>query len=94
MTERQQVTRRLVYRGTVQGVGFRMTARRVAGRFPVTGIVRNLADGTVELVARGSSVEIERFLGALAETMAGYITEAAETEPGPEEIPARFEIRA
>ena len=45
--------RRVVYTGRVHGVGFRFTARRIAGKVPVTGYVRNLPDGRVELLAEG-----------------------------------------
>ena len=41
----------IFFSGTVQGVGFRFTAERLARRFPVTGFVRNLEDGRVEVVA-------------------------------------------
>ncbi len=61
------------YSGMVQGVGFRFTAERLARRFAVTGYVRNLRDGGVELVAEGEPAEIARFLHALAEEMADYI---------------------
>ena len=46
-------TERMIFTGRVQGVGFRYTAQSIARRHPVTGYVRNLPDGTVELVARG-----------------------------------------
>ena len=42
------------YSGNVQGVGFRYTAKTVSTGFEVTGSVRNLADGQVELIAEGS----------------------------------------
>ena len=64
---------RVIYRGTVQGVGFRFTTRRLAGRFPVAGYVRNLPEGTVELVAEGERPEVEAFLGSVLEAMGGYI---------------------
>jgi len=67
------IRRTLIYRGTVQGVGFRWTAVRAAGGFDVTGYVRNLADGQVELVAEGEAGEISAFCAALEEHMAGYI---------------------
>jgi len=50
------------FHGRVQGVGFRYTTLRLAGRFRVTGSVRNLPAGTVELVAQGESDELSRFL--------------------------------
>ncbi len=69
--------RRIVtYTGTVQGVGFRYTACRVASGFEVTGTVRNLPDGSVELVAQGDHEEIDRFCGAVAEAMGGLIRDA------------------
>jgi acylphosphatase len=43
--------RRVLYTGHVQGVGFRFTVRELAQRFAVTGFVRNLSNGKVELVA-------------------------------------------
>ena len=47
-------TRRHCYfSGRVQGVGFRYTSRNIAINYDVTGFVRNLPDGRVELVAEG-----------------------------------------
>ena len=71
------------YAGTVQGVGFRYTTQRVAGRYDVTGHVRNLPDGRGEIVAEGRRPELERFLAAVQEAMAGCIAgrEVAES-PG------------
>ena len=56
---------RALYTGRVQGVGFRDTAQRLAGRFAVSGFVRNLDDGRVELVAEGEPVEVNAFLDAI-----------------------------
>ena len=39
----------VLYAGRVQGVGFRYAVRRLASGFEVTGAVRNLPDGRVEL---------------------------------------------
>lgn len=63
------------YTGTVQGVGFRFTARGLAQRFVVTGYVRNLPDGTVEVVACGEESEVEAYFGALGNRMADYISD-------------------
>ncbi len=71
------------YSGTVQGVGFRYTTQRQADRFEVTGYVRNLPDGRVEVVAEGRRAEIENFLAAVQDATAGYVTDRKVTEsPG------------
>jgi acylphosphatase len=51
----------LFYSGHVQGVGFRYAVRQVAEGFEVTGTVRNLDDGRVELMAEGTESELEAF---------------------------------
>ena len=55
----------VIYTGRVQGVGFRYTTKSVATGFEVTGIVRNLPDGRVELVAEGAKEELETFQQAI-----------------------------
>ena len=56
------------YAGRVQGVGFRYSVRKVANEFEVTGSVRNLADGRVELVAEGSQDELDAFRHGIRES--------------------------
>ena len=58
---------KVFYSGHVQGVGFRYTAKSVARGFEVTGAVRNLPDGRVELVAEGEAAELEAFAQAIRE---------------------------
>src|SRR5437868_2572582 len=53
------------YTGDVQGVGFRATTEEVARAYPVTGWVRNLADGRVELLVEGPSDGVQDFLQAV-----------------------------
>jgi acylphosphatase len=62
------------YTGRVQGVGFRATAEHIATRYPVTGYVRNLSDGRVELWAEGDLFEVEAFLAAVRARFARHIT--------------------
>ncbi len=62
------------FSGTVQGVGFRFTAERLARRFPITGFVRNLEDGQVEVTAEGEEASLVEFLTAIRESgMKNYI---------------------
>jgi len=64
------------YSGRVQGVGFRWNACSIARDFQVTGYVRNLADGRVQLVAEGERGEVERLLAEIAGSMSGNIRQA------------------
>ncbi len=56
---------RAVFAGHVQGVGFRMTTVRVAAKFAISGFVRNLEDGRVEVVAEGEEETLLEFLSAI-----------------------------
>ena len=56
------------YEGRVQGVGFRWTVKRIATGFEVTGWVRNLDDGRVELQAEGTAEEVAAFRQAIRES--------------------------
>lgn len=57
--------RRVIFHGTVQGVGFRYTTHRIAQRFDVAGYVKNLRDGTVEAVVVSEPATIDSFLAAV-----------------------------
>lgn len=57
---------RVFVSGKVQGVGFREFTRRNALSLGMTGWVRNLADGRVELIAAGEPDVVERFLELIA----------------------------
>lgn len=58
---------RVIYRGRVQGVGFRVTAVRIAQKYPVQGYVRNCEDGSVELLVEGEREDVESFLQNIRE---------------------------
>ena len=53
------------FSGTVQGVGFRFTVRRIAEQYEVTGFVRNLPNRQVEVVAEGDREVVESFINAI-----------------------------
>ena len=64
--------------GRVQGVGMRITVMYIARQQDLTGWVRNLPDGRVELTAEGSNEAIALFLDELRKTMGHYIRELRE----------------
>ena len=61
----------IYYSGRVQGVGFRYTVKSVASGFEVTGTVRNLDDGRVELIAEAARAELESFQSAIQDSEVG-----------------------
>ncbi|MGA2034194.1 MAG: acylphosphatase [Thermoguttaceae bacterium] len=74
-TERREAN----YSGNVQGVGFRYTVRALAAGFAVTGFVKNLSDGRVEIVVEGEPREVQAFLKAVRAEMRRYIADVQET---------------
>jgi acylphosphatase len=63
----------IVYSGHVQGVGFRYSVKMLVRGFEVTGMVRNLPDGRVELVAEGEREELDAFAQAVLESEVGSL---------------------
>lgn len=85
---------RVLFLGSVQGVGFRATAKRIASSFAVCGWVRNQPDLTVLMEVQGASSEIERYLGALRERMARFIRSEQSASVAAVVGEAGFDIRA
>jgi len=73
---RQRMT--VFYSGRVQGVGFRYTVKSVTTGFDVTGTVRNLDDGRVELIAEGKREELDAFRTAVREAGLGRLIQGEE----------------
>jgi acylphosphatase len=67
------------YSGHVQGVGFRYSVKKVATGFEVSGTVRNLDDGRVELTAEGQKPELEEFLVAIRDSEVGRFIKNEQT---------------
>ena len=61
------------YSGRVQGVGFRATVADIARSYPVTGWVRNLPDGRVQVHVEGTAEAVESFLTAVRQQWGGHI---------------------
>ena len=55
------ISRRFVIKGHVQGVGYRYFAINAAKDHGILGTVKNLADGSVEVIAEGGSDAMARF---------------------------------
>lgn len=62
---RETTARRYFVRGRVQGVGYRWFVERAAAELGVTGYVRNLDDGRVEVYAAGSADKLSELAGRL-----------------------------
>lgn len=68
----------IYYSGRVQGVGFRYTVKSVATGFEVSGTVRNVPDGRVELAAEGAREELEAFRKAIQDSeVGGFVRQEA-----------------
>ena len=59
------------YTGRVQGVGFRYTAESIAHTLELTGWVKNLRDGRVELVCEGPKEKIEALFSGIQDSSLG-----------------------
>ena len=82
------------YEGHVQGVGFRWTVRHIATGFDVTGWVRNLPDGRVEMKVGGEEREVLAFLDAIKTSeLASHIRRHQETKLNSLPDARGFEIR-
>ena len=64
---------RIFYSGAVQGVGFRYTVQRFAINLKLTGWVKNLRDGRVEICIEGAKDLIEKLLSEIDKHFDGYI---------------------
>ena len=81
MNEKLEISRfRIVYTGRVQGVGFRWQVSQVAEDFAVTGFVRNLEDGTVELLVEGCVAEVRGMIETVDQKLKDFWVSKVEDE--------------
>jgi acylphosphatase len=82
------------YEGRVQGVGFRWSVRHMAKGFDVTGWVRNVSDGRVQMQVNGQENEVRSFLEAINQSeLRAHIRKQIENQL-PEPVTTNgFEIR-
>ena len=64
------------FTGRVQGVGFRFTTEDIASDLGVTGWVKNLRDGRVEVVAEAEEEVLKEFLDRTNDYFSRYIQDA------------------
>ena len=86
------IAKSIIFIGRVQGVGFRFTARRAADRRQLTGYVRNMPNGSVEMLAQGRSEDIDDCIQDLKEYFAGYLKETRIEEIPPDPKHTDFKI--
>jgi acylphosphatase len=88
------VTRRYLVSGRVQGVGFRWFVLRLAEREGLTGYVRNLPDGRVEVMAGGTAESHARLEEALRRGPPGArVADVTSSDAAAAPAMSRFEIR-
>ena len=83
------VRRRIVFRGWVQGVGFRYRARHAASLYGCTGWVKNEWDGSVTMEIQGRPEQIEQVIRAIR---AGHFVRIEDMES--RELPPEEEERS
>jgi acylphosphatase len=73
MKSKLQKRARIIFTGTVQGVGFRWTAERIAHSLSLPGWVMNCPDGSVKVVCEGDEKRIYDFVEKIEEALGYYI---------------------
>ena len=89
----QRIAVRLIIKGRVQGVGYRWWAQGRARALGLDGWVRNLRDGTVELVAAGPRDAVERLMAVCRNGPPAAAVESIEQFVARDEGLAGFEER-
>lgn len=75
-----QIAKHIIFKGRVQGVGFRYTTQRAASRYELAGYVKNCPDGTVEALLQGTEPNIQACLDDVKKAFGRYLREINTTE--------------
>ena len=86
------LAKHIIFIGRVQGVGFRFTARRAASRRQLTGYVRNMPNGSVEMLAQGRPEDVNDCIQDIKEYFTGYLKETKIEEIPPDPRYTDFKI--
>ena len=65
----ERIRKHFVFKGSVQDVGFRWRACHAAQRYGITGWIRNLDDGSVEMEAEGTRPDLDAMLAHLEQSL-------------------------
>jgi len=84
---------RLIIRGRVQGVGYRVWARGEARRLALDGWTRNRRDGSVEILAVGNDPALERLVEVCWRGPAGAAVTLVERTVTEDDGSVGFEVR-
>lgn len=85
--------RRILYCGKVQGVGFRYAVKQLAAGYEISGYVRNLLDGNVELWLQGEKEEVDAMEQAVMESyLEGFIQKTIADDVSVDEKIKGFQI--
>ena len=83
-----------IFQGHVQGVGFRYRTARLVRQHPISGFVKNLSDGTVELMVQASDKSIlDEFFDEMMLTFATNVTDVSIQEAAPDPNCLNFSIK-
>ena len=85
-------TNHIFIKRRVQGVGFRYRAQNAASLYSVTGWVKNLYDGSVEMEAQGTEEDIDKVVQTLQDSRYIVINDmyVADRQPDPHETSFRI----
>ena len=86
------VAKHIIFIGRVQGVGFRFTTHRMAHSHQLAGFVRNLPDGTVEMLAQGPVRNIDDCIQDIQDYFGDYLRETRLQEIPPDPKYKNFRI--
>ncbi len=83
----------VIFKGHVQGVGFRATLQRHAEHFQINGFARNLEDGSVEMVVQGEKEALNQLIQAIQDKpRAATISSLSSIESQPQALFNNFLI--
>jgi len=92
MTQNEVFHVNVFFSGRVQGVGFRYHTLQVAREFEVSGYVRNLVDGRVQVEAEGDKKEVSGFVDEICDRLSMFIRSTDKSESWREPVFRGFTI--